>query len=450
MPGGISRVASEGVSEHAAAIRAAVQAREMELLELVRGLVGFRSENPKLVKEVDEQEHGREQESACQEYVASFMRSLGMEIDRWEVLPGRYDVVGTLNGESDARSLILNGHVDVVPAGDPALWPHDPWAGEVVDGKLWGRGSCDMKGGIAGALMAISVLGELGLHPRGTVHFESVVDEETGGPGTLACLQRGYRADGAIFVEPSSLDILPVEGGLEWLRLVVRGVGGHSAVRYKSVHAGGQGTAVSAIEKMAKLLGAVQELERYWGNTKVHPLLPKGLTTINPGVIMGGSGGGHNGMPQTLSAYSNFADYCSLGLSLKYLPHERVEDVKREFEDYIAAVAHTDPWLRHNPPEIEWGVLGVSFPPAELPLDHPLIEAVSQAHSLVRGDPRIRGMEAVTDMAWTAQAGVPGLIYGPGDPTLAHGSQEHVPVSDLVAAAESIALIVINWCGLRN
>jgi acetylornithine deacetylase len=434
----------------AAAIRQRVRDKEGALIELTRALLAFRSENPKLLRVPGEQEKAREQEEACQAYVAAQLQELGLDVDRWEILPDRYDVVGTLHGAGEGRSLILNGHMDVVPAGDPAMWPHDPWAGEVSDGKLWGRGSCDMKGGMACAIIALHVLRDLGIRLNGSVIVESVVDEETGGPGTRSCIERGYGADGAIALESTSLDILPVEGGLEWLRVVVRGVGGHSAMRFKSVHAGGQGTAVSAIEKMAKILAMVQELERYWGNTKVHPLMPKGITTINPGVIMGGSGGGTDGVPRNLNAYSNFADYCSLGLSLKYLPNERTEDVKREFEQYIAAVARCDPWLREHPPEIEWGVLGVSFPPFEVPLDHPLVQAPSRAHRRVRGEPTLRGMEAVTDLAWLALAGIPGVLYGPGNPAQAHGSREYVPVGELLAATEAIALLLVDWCGVRT
>src|SRR5262249_52651131 len=175
----------------------------------------------------------------------------------------------------------------------------------------------------------------------------------------------GSTADAAIVVEPTELKILPVEGGLEWLRVVVRGRSGHSANRYRTVHAGGRGTAVNAIEKTAKILAAVQELERHWGNTKRHPLLPAGITTINPGVMIGGTGGGHDGMPNVLTAVSTFPDYCSLELSLKYLPSEKTAEVRSAFEEYVARVAATDPWLRENPPEIEWGIRGVSFPPAE-------------------------------------------------------------------------------------
>ena len=369
-------------------------------------------------------------------------------IDRFEALPGREDVIGRLAGAGGGRSLILNGHVDVVPAGDRSAWPHDPWGGELEGGRLWGRGACDMKGGIACGIVALRALQALGVRLAGDVVFQSVVDEETGGPGTRAALARGHVADAAIVLEPTAREIVTVEGGLEWVRVVVRGRTGHSAVRYRSVHAGGRGEAVSAIEKAAKLLAAVAELERHWAVHKVHPLMPRGITTINPGVIAGGSGGGADGMPNGMVAYSNFADYCALGLSLKYLPDERAEDVKSEFEDYVARVAGADPWLREHPPEIEWGVAGVSFPPSEVPSGHPLVTSLSGAFRAVAGEPRLGGFEAVSDLAWLAQAGIPAVLYGPGDFAQAHSSAEYVGVDELVEVATVVALAVCDWCGV--
>jgi acetylornithine deacetylase len=418
------------------AIVEAVERRRDDLVALVRELVACRSENPKLLSEPQAQADGRDGEAACQDAVAAHLGELGMEVDRFEVLPGRDDVVGTLPGSGSGRSLILNGHVDVVPAGDPALWPHEPWAGEVADGKVWGRGSCDMKGGLAAGIGALRALRDCGLRLRGDVVFQAVVDEETGGPGTHAAIARGPRADAAIVLEPTAGAIMPVEGGVVWLRVTVRGVAGHSALRYRSVHAGGRGTAVNAIEKAAKLLAAIQELERHWANRKVHPLLPKGITTINPGMIAGGS-----------PALSNMVDECVLGLSLKFLPGERSEEVRAEFEDYVARVAAADPWLRDHPPEIDWGIGGVVFPPSELPLDHPLCEAVGSAYREVVGEPQWRGFEAVSDLAWLAEAGIPGLLYGPGDAAQAHSTAEYVEIEELVAATKVIALALLAWCG---
>jgi acetylornithine deacetylase len=382
------------------------------------------------------------------------LRALGCEIDRWDVYPGRPDVVGTLKGEGgeQARSLILNGHIDVVPGGDPAAWTYPPFSAEIADGKIWGRGAVDMKGGIAAMIGAVQAIQRAGVRLQGDVFLESVVDEETGGPGTTQTVEHGYRADAAIVVEPTDFVVQPVEGGLEWLRVVIRGRSGHSAYRYRSVHAGGQGVAVNAIEKAAKILAAVQELERHWAVHKRHPLLPAGITTINPGVIIGGTGGGENGVPNVLTSVSTFPDYCALELSMKYLPSEKTADVRAEFEDYISRVAAADPWLRENPPEIEWGIRGVSFPPAETAADHPLVEVLTKAAEAAAGAPAVvHGMVAVTDLAWLASAGIAGAIFGPGVIAgNAHSDNEHIAIADLTKGVYALALAICGWCGVAT
>jgi len=347
--------------------------------------------------------------------------------------------------------LVLNGHIDVVPAGNLANWNYPPFAEEKADGKIWGRGSVDMKGGIAAMIGAVQAIRNCGITLKGDLLLESVVDEETGGPGTTSTIERGYVADAVIVVEPTGFRINPVEGGLEWLRVVVRGVAGHSANRYKTVHAGGHGVAVNAIEKMAKILLAVQELERHWGNTKRHPLLPAGITTINPGVMIGGTGGGSNGMPNVLTAVSTFPDYCSLELSLKYLPGEKTADVRASFEDYIARVSATDPWLHDHPPEIEWGIRGLSFPPAETSPDHPLVTALCRAAESVTGQPPVvEGFTAVTDLAWFGGAGIPGAIFGPGSIVSAHRENEFIEIAELYKGILALAMTICEWCGISD
>jgi acetylornithine deacetylase/succinyl-diaminopimelate desuccinylase family protein len=416
---------------------------EPAIIAFLQELIRVPTENPKLAPV----EPGAE--SDCQDIIESRFRAMGLAIDRWDVYPGRPDLVGIWKGTGSGRSMIVNGHIDVVPAGDPAAWSHPPFGGEIAEGKVWGRGAVDMKGGIAAMVGAVEALQQAGIRLKGDVLLESVVDEETGGPGTLQTIERGHRADAVIVAEPTELVIQPVEGGLEWLRLTVRGVAGHSAYRYRSVHAGGQGTAVNAIEKTAKILAAVQDLERSWANRKKHPLLPAGITTINPGVMIGGTGGGANGMPNVLTAVSTFPDYCSLELSLKYLPSEKTSEVRAEFEDFIARVAATDPWLRENPPEIEWGIRGVSFPPAETPADHPFLGVLEQTAELVTGKPAVQeGMVAVTDLAWFGGAGIPGAIFGPGGIGNAHGNDEFIKIADITEGVAAFALAMCLWCGI--
>lgn len=426
-----------------AVIRAAGDLQD-DLVGLLQQLIRFRTENPKLLPTAEPAEQ------PCQEFIRQTWAGLGCTTDSWEVFPGRPDVVGILKGTGGGRSLILNGHVDVVPAGDARDWPVDPWSGELRDGIVWGRGACDMKGGVAAMTMALRAVHAAGYRLRGDVILESVVDEETGGPGTQQCIDRGYRADAAIVTEPTDLRIERVEGGLEWLRVVVRGRAGHSALRYRSVHAGGHGTAVNAIEKAAKILAAVLELERYWAIYKEHPLLPRGITTINPGVIMGGTGGGQDGQPSVVTSVSTFPDYCSLELSLKYLPTETREAVIAEFEQYIQRVAATDPWLREHPPEIEWGIRGVSFPPASTDEAHPFIQSLAAALEEAGEPIRQAGFVAVSDLAWLSAAGIPCVLLGPGDAQYAHSANEQIRVDDLVRGTKVLALAMMSWCGYER
>jgi acetylornithine deacetylase len=433
-------------TEVAERLRRAVHDLEAQTVAFTQELVRIPTENPKLAA------IAAGAEADCQDVIEARLRTLGCAIDRWEVYPGRPDLVGTVRGDGgpEARSLILNGHIDVVPAGDPAAWTHPPFAAEIADGKIWGRGAVDMKGGVAAMIAAVEAIQRAGVRLQGDVFLESVVDEETGGPGTAQTVEHGYRADAAIVVEPTDFAIQPVEGGLEWLRVVVRGRSGHSAYRYRSVHAGGQGVAVNAIEKTAKILAAVQDLERHWAVHKRHPLLPAGITTINPGVMIGGTGGGQNGVPNVLTAVSTFPDYCALELSLKYLPGEETASVRAEFEDHIARVAAADPWLREHPPEIEWGIRGVSFPPVETPADHPFLAVLGDAATLATGSPAVlEGMVAVTDLAWLGGAGIPGAIFGPGSLAgNAHGDDENIAVADLTRGTFALALAIAGWCGV--
>jgi acetylornithine deacetylase len=425
-------------------ITQAVDASADELVALVQDLVRIPSENPKLTGKEDGGE------SAVQDYLEPRLAAIGCSLDRWDALPGRPNLVGTLKGSGGGRSLAVNGHIDVVPAGDPALWTDPPFDGAISGGFIWGRGALDMKGGVGAMVHAATVLRRLGVTLKGDLFIESVIDEETGGPGTMATVERGYRPDFAIVTEPTGLDLYPVEGGLEWLRVTITGVAGHSAGRYRSVHAGGKGTAVNALEKGIKVLAAVQELERAWAVRKVHPLMPAGITTINPGAMAAGNGGGKDGIPNNMTATSTMCDYCSIELSLKYLPSERTEDVRREFEEYIHAVAQADEWLKLNPPTIEWGLRGVSFPPADTSPDHPGVLAIIDASEQVSGrTPTIGGFIAVSDIAWLAGAGIPCVLFGPSGGNGSHGANEHISIAELIAGTKMLAVAIASWCGVE-
>jgi acetylornithine deacetylase len=199
-----------------------------------------------------------------------------------------------------------------------------------------------------------------------------------------------------------------------------------------------------------KLVNAVAELERMWAVRKVHPLMPKGITTINTGAIAAGSGGGQNGMPNVMTSVSSLPDYCAIDLSLKYLPSERTEDVRSEFETFIHHVCQTDDWLRDHPPTIEWGLYGVSFPPVNTSQDHPAIQALATSILSVGIEPDIRGFEAVSDIAWFGEEDIPAALCGPGDGGNAHGVDEYIEIQSIVQGAKAIALFMMTWCGVDD
>jgi acetylornithine deacetylase/succinyl-diaminopimelate desuccinylase-like protein len=196
-------------SDLVARVTRAIDESRDELIALTQDLVRIPSENPKLTGNDDGGE------AHVQDRVAAALEGAGFAIDRWDALPGRPNVVGTRQGTGGGRSLALNGHIDVVPAGDPAAWTYGPYSATIADNMLWGRGSSDMKGGVAAMLHVAAILQRLGIQLQGDLFIESVIDEETGGPGTRSTIERGYRPDFAIVTEPTGLVIYPVEGGLE-------------------------------------------------------------------------------------------------------------------------------------------------------------------------------------------------------------------------------------------
>ena len=208
------------------------------------------------------------EEKEAQENVAAKLESIGMKVDRWnlnlEELSKHPDysievdrkeghgVVG-ITGNNEGKSLILNGHIDVVPPGDESNWDNPPWKGTVKDGKVMGRGSVDMKGGLACAIYAVKAIRDAGVILKGKVIIESVVGEEDGGVGALACVLRGYKADGAIIMEPTELKVAPAQAGALCFRITVQGLSAHACVREEGV---------SALEKFIPIHNALIELEK--------------------------------------------------------------------------------------------------------------------------------------------------------------------------------------------
>lgn len=423
-----------------------IDANVDRLVSLTQALVACRSDsqsqhNPEFPGEAER----------CQEIVASWLGDIGFRVERW-VQPPRYPVVAAqLSGSGGGRSLAFNGHVDVVPGGDPKAWRHDPWAGEVGEGKLWGRGAADMKGGVACALMAAWVLQQAEVQLAGDLWMHIDCDEEVVGQSLRELLRRFPAVDAALVAEPTDLAVLPAEGGLVHLRIEIEGRESHAGNRYRSIHAGGHGATagVNAIEKGMRIATALQDLERQWGNLRQHPLLPPGFNSIMPGMIAGGPGGGADGQLRTISNPGTSPDYCSIEYNIWYLPGETLEGIQEEIETFVANSCRLDPWLLDHPPRFTWKLREIYFPPAETPVTHPFIEAISGSIAAAGLLNRIEAFQAASELAWYAERGIPGVIFGPGRIAQAHGPDEYVDVGQLVDACKVMALTAAAWCGGR-
>ena len=437
--------------EHGKAIErvwAAIEAERDFAVELTRALVRIPTVNPKFVADP-----ALNKEPEHQAYLAGVLAELGFATELLEAEPGRPNLVGKWPGREE-RSLILCGHVDVVPEGERALWTHDPFAGVLADGKIFGRGALDMKGGIAACVAAVKAIRDAGLTLDGRLDIHAVVDEEAGGFGALDLIRRGHLAKAAILAEATWDAVQPAEAGLDWVRVTIRGKIAHAGWRYNAVYPQAETAdrpkpGVNALELGVKFIAAVQELERDWGRRKFHPLLPPGITTINPGVMIAGAGIGEDGRPQVLSNPAIIPDTCVMEFDLKYLPDENQEDVRREFKEFVHHWAATDSWLRDHPPEIEWEIGGLRFPPVSTPEDHPLVQFMLAARKQLGHTPELGGYIAVSDAAHYAGAGVDCVIFGPSGDGY-HATDEHVEVESLIDCSKVIAAAVLEWCGVKG
>lgn len=414
-----------------ACLLAAVEARQSELLDLLCRLVSFETPAPPA-----------RNTTQAQGFIAAYLRGLGAEIDIWDVHPGDPNVVGIFHGSDAAahHSLIINGHIDVAAVEPGEAWETGPFQPVIRDGIVIGRGTADMKGGLAGALFALRILADHGINLPGDLIFQSVIGEEVGEAGTLQCCKRGYRADMAVVVDTSDLHLQGQGGVITGWITVKSPQSFHDGMRGRMIHAGGGIFGASAIEKMAKIIQGLGELERHWAVTKHYPGCPPGSTTINPAVIEGGR-------------HAAFiADECRLWITVHYYPNETYADVVREIEEHVAGIAAGDPWLRVHPPTFVWGGTsmiidrGEIFPSLEVDPDHPGTRLLAAMHEQVtREKPVLDVSPTVTDGGWFGDAGIPAVIYGPGELRHAHSVNEQVSIAQLVTFTKVLLAFVLGW-----
>ncbi len=332
----------------------------------------------------------------------------------------RPDLVGHFQGSGGGRSLILNGHIDTMPYGEKDLWEHNPFLGEVVDGEVYGLGSTDMKGGLAASLLAIDIIRTAGIKLQGDIIFQSVIDEEGGGNGTLACVQKGYKADGAIVCEPTDNNLQVGHMGFVFYRIKVQGKALHSSRKWEGVN---------AIEKAIKLIEALYELEHNWLMRYKHPLMPP--PTLNIGVIKGGEAG------------STVPADCEFKLCLHFFPGLEKKNIENEVHQALNNVVIGDPWLREHPLIIEKYQEGGSY---EIPVNH---ELVTIFQDKIPAGKEITASPAGNDARLLHNiANTPTVVFGPGNPEKSHSIDESIPVKDYLESILVLAAFIINWCGI--
>ncbi len=414
-----------------------------ELVTLVSDTVKIPSVNPTYPGQIHEETIGGETKVA--QYLKPVMESIGLETDLWEQEKGRANLVGVYRGAGGGKSLIFNGHTDVVPPDPLEEWTKSsPWSGKVEDGKVWGRGACDMKGGNAAAIIALKALLNAGYRPKGDVIIEDVVGEEMMNTeaGTGAAIDRGYKADAAIVVEPSAppyrLGIIPASPGVFYMVVTIKGKATHASMRDELVRAGGLGSrvGVSSIDKAMIIYDGLRRLEEEWGQTKTHPMYSRpGHFTLHPGVITGGPSGAFV-----------ISDESRIEYAIWHRPQDSEDQVKEEVEAQIKRFAQTDAWLRENPPKVEWLLW---WPPFDVPADSPICRTVDSSYQEALGQtPQYYGFAAVDDAAFLNRAGIPAITIGPGSLTVAHAPNEYVEIDELVDATKIYALSIVNWCGI--
>jgi acetylornithine deacetylase len=418
----------------------AIEARRDELVSLATTLIGFDT----TARNVGDPPRD---ESAMQEYLAAVLRESGASVDVWEpdagamagkaLVPpgldfvGRPQLIARRAGAGGGRSLYFGGHIDVVSVAPRESWTSDPFAAQVRGGKLYGRGACDMKGGLVAAIWAVRALQHAGLELGGDLLLASVEGEEDGGLGSYALLRRGWRADACVIPEPTGLDLVPANAGALTFRLRVRGHATHASRRTEGE---------SALEHFWPVWQALQGLEAE-RNADVDPLLRRWPMPYALSIGTVRCGDWASSVPDLLVAEGR------LGVALDESPAQ----ARSAFELAVARASGDDPWLREHPVEVDWW--GGQFAPGRLPADSDLLERMRSAHALAKFV--LNGPDARQAEVWgapygsdlrllTGLGGIPTLHYGPGDAGLAHGPNESVPLAEVELAARALALLALD------
>jgi acetylornithine deacetylase len=387
-------------------------------------------------------------EAQIQTFLSKYMTKIGLDVDMWETdweelkkhpgyrpvdrgYEGRPNIVAIGKGAGGGRSLLLNGHTDVIPVGGGEGWSDNPWSATIKNGRMYGRGTADMKSGVASHIMAVECLKGAGMKPKGDVYINVVIDEEVSGHGTLDTVIRGYKADAGISGETSDLAVQPACIGRIWFEIEIHGKPAGIQKRYEGI---------SGIELGNKIVKAVADLEAKRVATITHPLYPNALDTL-PCIIGSFSAGNYP---------SAFPANCLLKGSIGTVPGEDHEGVKQSLVDQIARAAAEDPWMKLHPPKVRF--VGYDAQASEIPRDHAIVETVCKNYKEITGrDPQISGRQGAADTRFlNLYANTPTVIFGPGSTAVMHADDEYVSIDDYMTSIKVMALSICDWCGVEG
>lgn len=397
----------------------------------------------------------RGNEQDAQDFMAAQMAGRGYSVDRWQIdvndicdMPGFSPVIGNYEDavnvvgshrstSQKGRSLILNGHVDVVPEGPLDMWDTPPYEPRVDDGWMYGRGAGDMKAGLASNLFALDALRACGYQPAADVFLQSVVEEECTGNGALACLQRGYKADAALIPEPFAEQLVTAQLGVIWFQVHLKGMPTHVAYA---------GSGSNAIEAAVPLIAALHEMEERWnapacrhGDYAHHDH----ALNLNIGKFQGGDWA------------SSVPAWCTFDVRMGIFPGQDIETAKAEIEDVLRQAAREHAFLRNNTPEIVYHGFhaeGYALSEDKSVKATQAIGALDGAHEAVNGGAALNhaAITATTDARFFGlYADTPALVYGPKAEAI-HGFNERVDLESVRRVTQATALFIADWCGLED
>jgi succinyl-diaminopimelate desuccinylase len=359
---------------------------------------------------------GKEKQLA--EFIHDWSRTNGLDAELDEKTERRPNVYVSLKGSSKDNKLLFNGHLDVVPEGSG--WSHPPFGGTIVGDRVYGRGACDMKAGLAAALIAAKNLAQSEKNLDGCLLIEAVIDEEGPGKGTRQTLEKGLVAENAIVCEPTSLKVVTASKGDLDVEITVSGTAAHSSVPEKGVNA------------IYKTMDIIEEIRRYADNLREghrHPLLD--YPTVSVDVIEGGTS------PWVVP------EACKIVVDRRTLPGENRESVLGELESLVERLKMKDPELIVTMKEMQFDT------PAEISQDEPIVKIIAEEYKAVTGQPaQVGGLTGTTDARFLINdLHIPAVIFGPGDLALAHKPDEYVPLSEYYDAAQIYAGIALRLLG---